>query len=372
MSKDLGKIYSANNIGAVLGTIAAGFMFIPIFGIQNSIMITAMLNISLGLIALYISKSSFKKILLLSIIILLIGSFSVYDFKTLQFGMYIYADPKLNFDNIKNSLEFQEIEFYKESAYSTINVLGFDDSKILKINGRVQCSNAPIVIEGMNRLAYLPYEMYQGNYNEKPNSALNIGLGCGYTSKWLSENIKTTTIEIDPVIVDAAKIFTNETNHELIIDDVRNWLSRNDVKYDLIVGQPADPYNGWYMFTQEFFTLVDSKLTDNGIFSIWIPAFDMNLNDFYIIYNTFHSVFPYVHIYQQEEGSAQLLFIGSQKKLEVIDKNLYIVSEKDIPDIITTINTDDKPVLEFSTSLNIYNEDPRPIFEKFKEWSERK
>jgi len=32
------------------------------------------------------------------------------------------------------------------------------------------------------------------------------------------------------------------------------------------------------------------------------------------------------------------------------------------------INTDDRNVLEFSTSLNIYNEDPRPIFEKFKEW----
>jgi len=64
-----------------------------------------------------------------------------------------------------------------------------------------------------------------------------------------------------------------------------------------------------------------------------------------------------------------LLFIGSNKELEIIDKNLYIVSEKEIPQVDTIINTDDKPVLEFSISLHLYNDDPRLLFEKFREWS---
>jgi len=62
-----------------------------------------------------------------------------------------------------------------------------------------------------------------------------------------------------------------------------------------------------------------------------------------------------------------LLFIGSNKELEIIDKNLYIVSEKEIPQVDTIINTDDKPVLEFSISLHLYNDDPRLLFEKFRE-----
>jgi len=64
-----------------------------------------------------------------------------------------------------------------------------------------------------------------------------------------------------------------------------------------------------------------------------------------------------------------LLFIGSNKELEIIDKNLYIVSEKEIPQVDTIINTDDKPVLEFSISLHLYNDDSRLLFEKFREWS---
>ena len=63
------------------------------------------------------------------------------------------------------------------------------------------------------------------------------------------------------------------------------------------------------------------------------------------------------------------MFIGSQNELEIIEKNLYIVSEKQVPFVQTPINTDDRPVLEFSTALNLYDKNPVPLFEKFKDWS---
>jgi spermidine synthase len=52
MGRDVGRLYSVNNIGAVLGTIAAGFLLIPLLGIQSSIILTAIINIILGLIIL--------------------------------------------------------------------------------------------------------------------------------------------------------------------------------------------------------------------------------------------------------------------------------------------------------------------------------
>ncbi|MCH8086170.1 MAG: hypothetical protein IIC15_07130 [Thaumarchaeota archaeon] len=63
------------------------------------------------------------------------------------------------------------------------------------------------------------------------------------------------------------------------------------------------------------------------------------------------------------------MFIGSQNELEIIEKNLYIVSEKQVPYVKTPLNTDDRPVLEFSTALNLYDKNPVPLFEKFKDWS---
>ncbi len=370
LGRDLGRIYSVNNIGAVLGTLAAGFILLPLVGIQTSIMITAILNIGLGIIALVASKSkNTKKILGIVIVVIIVSSFSVYDFKLMQFGIWEYQDTELTMEFVNSFVESQEVLFHKESMYSSISVISFSDgSKILKLSGKNQCSDDPPVLEGMNRLGYVGFDLYKHNFNKEPSNALNIGLGCGYTSKWLSENVETTTIEIDPVIVEASKFFVGDIEHELILDDARNWLTRHDRKFDLITLQPADPFTGWYLFTLEFFSLLDNHITENGIVVIWVPAFEMTVNDFHILYNTFHSVFPYVHIYQQEIGSPQLMFIGSQNELEIIDKNLYIINEKQVPYVETPLNTDDKPILEFSTAFNLYNKNSKPLFEKFEEW----
>jgi len=72
-----------------------------------------------------------------------------------------------------------------------------------------------------------------------------------------------------------------------------------------------------------------------------------------------------------EENADQFFFIGSNKKLEIFIKNFYIASEKEIPQIDTVINTDDRPVLEFSTSLHLYHDDSRLLFEKLSEWTRK-
>ena len=97
--------------------------------------------------------------------------------------------------------------------------------------------------------------MYEYNYG-RPQITLNIGLGCGVTSKALSNYINTTTIEIDPV-VEASEIFHENIDHRLIIDDARNWLLRNDEKFDIITSEPSESEqrNG-ILHTKEYFLLL--------------------------------------------------------------------------------------------------------------------
>jgi spermidine synthase len=145
VGKDLGRIYSVNNIGAVLGTLAAGFVMMPLLGIQTSIMITAVLNIGVGIIALVASKSKHtKKILGIVIIVVIASSFSVYDFKLMQFGIPYYTSTQLTMEFVNDFVESQGVLFHKESMYSSVSVVSFDDgSKIMKISGKNQCSNSP-------------------------------------------------------------------------------------------------------------------------------------------------------------------------------------------------------------------------------------
>jgi len=334
VGKDIGKLYSVNNVGAGIATLVAGFAMLPLLGVQNSIILTAMINVGMGT-GILLAKRYFKLQYLLILIVFSVGMFLLipsYDIQTLNLGIYAYLHPEYTMEEAALFLERGEILFYKESMYSSVLVTKFFGIEILKIDGKAQCTTNPSVVEGLERLASVPYEMFESNYG-KPTTGLNIGLGCGITSNWLAERVKTTTIEIDPVVVESSKIFFEEIDHNLEIDDARNWLLRNEEKYDIITLQPSDPYeNHGSMFTQEFFSILNSRLSENGLVSQWVPLYLLNLDDFYIFYNTFNEVFPYVYMFQLEKvETTQLVFVGSQKPLKINEDNFEIIPGEDIP-----------------------------------------
>jgi len=364
IGKDVGKLDASNSFGAVVGTLAAGFLLIPLLGIQNSIILTASINVVIG-ISILSTKKYLKPKHLAIIIVIIIPLFMAipnYDFKTLSLGLYASGNPDLSMEDYDLTLENSEILFYKESLYQSVIVSQNEHFTNLKLNSKSQCSTLESTSHGLVRLAFFPYELYEYNYG-KPQTALTIGLGCGTTSKAFSTLVETTTIEIDPVIVEANKFFYDEIDQRLIIDDARNWLVRNDEKFDIITTQPSDPYqNSGMLFTKEFFSLLNNQLTENGVVSQWVPIFEMTTEDFHMFYNTFNSVFPYVYAYQMERDNlTQIIIIGSQKELKIKENDLYLFSNSQLERVDTELNTDDRPFIEFSSALQIYNKVPHPI-----------
>ena len=354
---DVGKLDASNSLGAVFGTLAAGFLMLPLLGIQNSIVITALINFSIG-VSLLATKGHIKKQYLIAIIIGIVVIFLYapgYDVQTLNYGVYVQMFPGLEYENIEAYIEKQEILFYKDSLYSTVVVNSIEDILTLKINGKDQCNSSPPAIAGSNLLASIPYDVFTKNHGP-PDNSLIVGLGCGISSKWLSERTSTTTVEVDPAVVEASKLFFLEIEQDLVVDDARNWLFRNDKKFDFIMAQPQDPFeNHGSLFTKEYFELLNSRITDRGIVSQWVPIFEMTLDDWYIFYNTFHSVFPNVYIFKlSTTGLDELIIIGSQQPLEIEEQERYLGSHDKFNPIETILNTDDHNTLEYSTALNQY------------------
>lgn len=354
---DVGKLDASNSIGAVFGTLAAGFLMLPLLGIQSSILITALINFSIG-VAILATKGRVKKQYLIALIIGMAVIFLYapgYDVQTLNYGVYAYVVPGQTIKELDTHISKQDVLFYKDSMYSTVMVTSIEEIMTLSINGKDQCRSAPQNIEGASRLSALPYELFVKNYGQ-PNNALVVGVGCGISSNWLSERVTTTSVEVDPVVVEASKLFYPEIEHNLIIDDARNWLLRNDLKFDIITGQPQDPYeNHGSLFTKEYFELLKNRLTDRGVVAQWVPMFEMTRDDWYIFYNTFHSVYPYVYIFKLSvTGLEELIIVGSQQPLEIDDQTHFLGSQEKFNPIETILNTDDHNTLEFSTALNHY------------------
>jgi spermidine synthase len=380
VGEGVGSLYTVNTIGAVVGTLLAGFVLLPLFGVKWSMIVAACINLSVFSLIFLNSKFKNSKILTSAIVlfILAIIILPAYDIGLVNSGVFVYAEPSMTIEKIGSYADRASLVSYEEGLYGTVTVQEIGSRKVLKINGKTQCSDTDNAVTIAGGIAETPYVVFMENYDRRPGNAMTVGLGCGITSGYLvGQDVLTTTVEIDRSVVRASSFFNNvngniheSDNHNLVVDDARNWLLLSDEKFDIISTQPADPWTemSTNLFSQEFFSIVNDHLTTDGIFSQWVPVFEMEIDDFEIFYNTFHSVFPYVYAYHLKQNSHEFVFLGSNEPLEVASEGLYLFDQDDVPEFDSPLNTDDMPLLEFSTAKNIYNENPLSILEEINRW----
>jgi len=71
IGKDVGKLDASNSFGAMIGTLAAGFLLIPLLGIQNSIVFAASINIAIGIILLITQRFfSYRNIAIVGVLVI--------------------------------------------------------------------------------------------------------------------------------------------------------------------------------------------------------------------------------------------------------------------------------------------------------------
>jgi spermidine synthase len=402
IGKGVGEVYSANNIGAILGSFLGGFLLLPILGIKTTLIFAGIINVSLASIILLVTyKKHAQKIIAISaVMFFLLAMFANYDINQLYSGgLSRSIFPK---ELVKQT----EFLFYKEGIHATIAVTKdpIEGARAIVINGKGQGSNSIHDLRVMLLLAYLPLILNPGSKKD-----LVIGLGTGVTSGHLANVRRVTTLEIEPAVAEASDFFKpinlevlDNPNHELIITEGRNYLLRSKEKWDTIIPEPSDPWQSFssVLFTKEFFELAGNHLSEDGIFVQWVPIFELNLDDFKSFYKTFNSVFPhvtaFVNIKDNEQfpvelSTTELIFIGSKKEMITGDQvrenfeslsftskehlsNIWISSEDDLLNLLlftskdlegyaddAELITDDNLRLEFSASKKVLNGEPMKI-----------
>ncbi|MCK6680917.1 MAG: fused MFS/spermidine synthase [Thermoanaerobaculia bacterium] len=153
-----------------------------------------------------------------------------------------------------------------------------------------------------------------------PKSAVVIGLGTGMIPGLLTRarpEIKVTTIEIDPQVVDVARqyfSFSPDANDTVLVGDGRQKLAELPGTVDAIFSDAffADsvPY---HLTTREFFELCSAKLTPDGVLAGNFIGYMTGRNNelFWAIYRTLREVFPTVYIVSPELARGQMPFRGN-------------------------------------------------------------
>jgi spermidine synthase len=322
----VGAVYAANTIGAILGSIAAGFVLVPAFGTRQSLIFTAVINLFIAFLVFFpLLSHKYNRRALIS----RTAGFSFALLICFMLAYHFWMDDESIKALFAMGNENVKIIYADEGVGGTITVEQMPDySRRLAING-INVAGTDFKFRTIQALqVHLPLLLL-----ENPQDVLQIGFGSGATTWSISRhNVKhIDVVELISGVMKPAGFF-RDVNHDVLsrnrpaltIDDVRSFLVRGSRKYDAILSDSIHPTiagNG-SLYAVEYFRLCKERLKPDGVFSTYLPFYGLTLDDFKIILRSMKKVFPYVYLWHTPAGRNEWsIVMGLNRPLAVdIDK----------------------------------------------------
>jgi spermidine synthase len=284
LGRKLGGVYAGNVAGAIVGSLAGGFLLIPVLGAHHSLLLLASANVVLGgLLLSAIGRSPLGLVAVLA---------------ALAVVAWGASRPPLHEVVFHQHFPDQQLLGYWAGLETTVSV-GRDPDGVqtLFTNSRGQTNDAPDLVRYHRVMGHLAALL-------APDSgphALVVGLGAGATPGALAQHrdARVDIVELSESVIAAAPFFRvanadvlAQPNVRLTIDDGRNFLLRNRQPYDVITADVVHPYDAGAtnLYSVEYFSLVARSLSPNGIMVQWVSpgsAFEHSL-----IVRSFLKAFP--------------------------------------------------------------------------------
>jgi len=341
LGRSVGNIYSVNTVGAILGSLLAGFVLMPVIGTERTILVGLFFNSAMALLLLTEAKPSpgasrhplregkgdvsglhplplgeggrrpgegLARAVALALLLLATVSMRGGFFwkpETLDRGVLIYsrqieARPELT---VNEHYEDTDVVYFKEGNNASISVRKGENYLALRTNGKVDASNRGDMITQLT-IGFLP-----GFYHPNPKSALVIGYGSGVTvgaAAAIPELEEIDCVEIEPAVVGAGSWFSdiNRKSYEnpkvrLMFNDARNHMNTTRKQYDVIISEPSNPWIAGVasLFTAEFYDRAVEVLKPDGVFAQWIQLYELDPEDLRMILSEVQRRFPQVSVW---------------------------------------------------------------------------
>ena len=316
LGRDVGQVYVVNTLGAIVGTVVAGFVLIPAIGVHASIKVGIITNLLLAAGLFAISPSAWRwgalGPALAAGIVLFIPQ---WDQWMMSSGLAIYGKlylQRVGSGRLTEFLRKQEILFYRDGISGTVSVLREGENIYLRINGKTDASTG-IDMSTQVMFGHLPLLVHPD-----PRAVLVIGLGSGVTAGAASRHPlrRLDIVEIEPAVLEATRFFAREHGNVLedprvrtVIADGRNFLLTTSERYDVITSEPSNPWIGGIatLFSAEFFQLARQRLQPGGIMLQWLQGYSLYPDDLRMVVRTFRTVFPATSIWNTTRGDFLLM-----------------------------------------------------------------
>ncbi len=293
-----GKAYAVLTLGNILGSLLTGFVFIETLGLRNAFAVGIACNLLGGLALLLYRPRSLPR--LGTAAALAAGVLALFLWNV---GPGVFRGYYEDFGRRQHyGMPLGKLLFYREEAADNVMVYEMRDGKrwLFFSDGRGTAGTPSN--EENRRLGHLPMLLHPD-----PRSVLSICFGVGNTLSAMAAHRpeRLVCVELSRGALEAAEFFpTNQDvldtpGLEVHIEDGRNYLLRNEERFDVIQLEPPELHQAAVvnLYTREFYELARQNLDEGGLLVQWystlMPVYEQKM-----VMRAFLDVFPDASLWQ--------------------------------------------------------------------------
>jgi len=309
------RVYAWNTVGAIVGSLAAGFILIPALKYEGAIRVAVFASATLGVAAVWILFPVNRILAIASTVLAVAGC----AFFKPQAPMTLLVTSPLNVGSQHRVL------YYDIGRSASVVMLAQDGGLGLRTNGLPEA-----LMESPGSLQRFSGEFWLSPLaviaRPQARDMLIVGYGGGVVIEGVPPTVRhIDVIEIEPKVIEANRQTSalrkrnplTDPRVNIILNDARGALRLTDRRYDAIVSQPSHPWTAGasHLYTREFMQLAHDHLNLDGVFVQWMNVIFMDEDLMRSLTATLLSVFGEVRVYRPDPNT--VVFLASDQPLNL-------------------------------------------------------
>jgi len=309
------RVYAWNTVGAIIGSLAAGFVLIPLLRYEGAIQIAVAASAALGVAALWVLGRTNRIYAVTASLVAISGCIFFRP----------QAPTKLLVTSPLNVGTQGRVLYYDVGRSASVVMVTQDGGFALRTNGLPEA-----LIDSPGSAP-----RYSGEFWLSPlaviarpaaRDMLVVGYGGGVVIEGAPPSVRhIDVIELEPKVIEANRHIAalrrrdplGDPRVNVILNDARGALRLTTRRYDAIVSQPSHPWTAGasHLYTREFMELAHDHLNPGGVFVQWMNVIFMDEELIRSLTATLLGVFPEVRVYRPDPNT--IVFLASDAPLEL-------------------------------------------------------
>lgn len=375
----VGKLYSINTVGCVLGALVGGYYLLFYMNLDDVFRVCVCLMLATVVLSVPFERGLRQTAAPFAVLLLV--SWQVYEAedwqsKRINSGLFRIRETKpFSYEGadrfFSNYLVSSKMLKHEDGPNTTVAIterpagkkeLKFANGKsfvrAIRVNGKSDGETGGTDMGTMRIVSHLPILL--SAQAVKKVAVIGFGLGVSLGTAGLYPEVEDIQcIEIAPAIKDIAHYF-DFANHGVTKDRRITWkvgdayrvLGGSKTTYDAILSEPSNPWVTGVerVFAKEFYEIVKSRLNTGGIYAQWFHTYAMSEKTFAMVVKTFGESFSNVRVFSSR---GDVIFIGTKEPIGELALQRMVYRYDGLPEVQQSLAEIDIPNIESLLALEL-------------------